>query len=216
MIKTETKILTGILIFSILLIGGAVLLLSSSSTPQTSIDSSQVYQVDYSKGQKIGSDSAKLRLVEFSDLQCPACQAYEPYVKQALSEYKDDIQLIYRHFPLSQHIHARAAANFAEYAGTAGKFWEVHDKLFETQQQWAVLKDPTDFFVGIGKEFGLDESKVKESITKSPYNDKINQDIEDGGKVNVDSTPTFLLNGRKLQMQNFGDLKQALDQEFKK
>lgn len=209
----ETKILGAILIFSAVLIIGAVFLLGKGD--QSPVQNGQVINIDYSKGQKIGSDSAKVKLVEFSDFQCPACQAAQPFVNQAI-ENKDDVQFIYRHFPLTQHAHAREAVNFAEYAATEGEFWPVHDKLFETQEEWSQLADVSDYFANLGTQFGLGGAKVKEAITKDQYATRINEDIAAAQAYRVNSTPTFFLNGRKLNLVNFAELESLVDQELKK
>lgn len=213
---TETKILGGVLVTSVALILGAALLLGNSNAGDASKKSGQSYEIDYSKGQKIGSDSAKLKLVEFSDFQCPACKAYEPYVKQVREKNKDQLQFIYRHFPLPQHLNGRPAANFAEYAASEGKFWEAHDKLFETQEKWSSLQNPTEFLVNLGKEIGLDENKTKEALEKSLYNQKISDDMNEGKKLDVNSTPTFYLNGKKLDLKSFSDLDAVVTDELKK
>lgn len=206
----ETKILGAILIFSVVLIIGAVFLLDKGD--QSPVQNGQVINIDYSKGQKIGSDSAKVKLVEFSDFQCPACQAAQPFVKQAIED-KDDVQFIYRHFPLTRHVHAREAANFAEYAALEGKFWPVHDKLFETQEEWSELTDASDYFANLGTQFGLDGAKVKEAITKDQFATRINEDLAAGRVYRVNATPTFFLNGRKLNLLNFAELESLVNQE---
>lgn len=210
--RNETKILGIILLSTLLLLGGGVFLLSKNSAPQ---ETGAQYQIDYSRGEKIGSDSAKVRLVEFSDLQCPACRAAEPAIKNVLSSNKEDVQFIYRHFPLVQHQYARAAANAVEAAGEQGKFWELHDKIFETQSEWTNLSSATDFFVNLAKELGLNENKIREAIEKNTYQNKIQEDISEGNKLGVNSTPTFYLNGRKLSLQNFDDLKKEVDKTIK-
>lgn len=209
----ETKILGAILIFSVVLIIGAVFLLDKGD--QSPVQNGQVINIDYSKGQKIGSDSARVKLVEFSDLQCPACKAVEPFVKQAVEKNKDNVQLIYRHFPLTQHVHSKEAANLAEYAALEGKFWPVHDKLFETQEEWSGLTNVLDYFVNLGTQFGLDGAKIKEAITKDQFAAKIQEDIAAGQAYGVNATPTFFLNGRKLNLINFSDLENLVDQEIK-
>ena len=212
--RSETKLLGGVLIVSVLLIIGAVLLLGKGSSPVSS--PSTVINIDYSKGQKIGSDSAKVKLAEFSDLQCPACKSAEPYVQQIRNKYQENFQFIYFHFPLMQHPHARKAANFAEYAATQNKFWEIHDKLFETQDSWSPLSDPTDYFAELGSQIGLDKDKIKEAISKSSYEQKINDGLTEGNIARVDATPTFYINGKKLKLQSFNDLDVAVAQELNK
>lgn len=213
--KAETKILGGILLFSLILVLGVVFFFSKNEQKAT-LSNTQVYIIDYSKGEKIGSDSAKVKLVEFSDLQCPACKAVEPLVKQVLEKHKDNFQFIYRHFPLIQHIHSKKAANFAEYAATEGKFWEVHDKLFTTQEEWFPLKDPIDYFADLGVQFGLDKNKIREAVSKEIFSQRINEDMEEGKRVRVDATPSFYLNGKKLILQNGSDLETAVSEELKK
>lgn len=211
--RTETKLLGGILIASLVLIIGAVLFLGKGSNPTTT--SNTTVNIDYSKGQKIGKEGAKVKLVEFSDLQCPACKAAESAVKGVIEKNKNNnFQFIYRHFPLTQHIHSKKAANFAEYAATQGKFWEIHDKLFETQEAWSTLSDPSDFFADLGSQIGLDKDKIKEAISKNTFDQKINDDLTDGNVAGVDATPTFYLNGKKLKLQNFNELDNAISQEL--
>lgn len=214
--KTEVKVLIGVLIFSLVMLFGAVFLLTKDQSAATMTDSGQVFEIDYSTGQKIGSESAKVKLVEYSDLQCPACKAYDPYVKQVIETHGDKILFVYKHFPLPMHLNARAASNFAEYGATQGKFWEVKDKLFETQEKWSGEKDPTVMFVEIGKEIGLDEAGVKAAVGGSLHNQTINGHISEGEKVMVNATPSFYLNGKLLQLQNFSDLNSAVEQELAK
>lgn len=218
--KTETKILGFILLLTILLIGGAVFLLERSSSSPKELTST-VVSIDYSKGQKIGSESAKVKLVEFSDFQCPACLAAEPVLKRLRSGYADvssSFQLIYRHFPLTRHIHARKVAYLAEAAGEQGKFWEMHDKLFDTQAQWSSMNesDANAFFLSLAKDLGLSEEKVKEQITGSNFKAKIDEDVAEGARLGVNATPTFFLNGRKLNLKSFNDLVTVVDSESKK
>lgn len=214
--KTETKVLLGFLLATITIIVGAVMLLSRNQPSVQRTDQGVIYEIDYSKGQKIGSDSAKLRLVEFSDLQCPACAAAQPVVKEVLASNKDNIQLIYRHFPLPQHLNAKKAINAAEAAGEQGKFQEMHNKLFETQNNWSQLPDPTAYFLGLAKEFGLDEQKIKEAIEKNSFEEKIKEDQQEGNKLQVNSTPTFFLNGKKLSLSSLADLKSEVEKELLK
>lgn len=216
---TETKVLGTILIATVIVLFGGIFFLSrgSSSSPQT-VENAAILPIDYTKGQKIGSDSAKVKLVEFSDLQCPACLAAEPSVQKIRSVYPDQLQFIYRHFPLSQHVHSRQAAILAEAAGEQGKFWEMHDKLFDTQTQWSEMSDSDAiaFFLGLAKQLGLDENKVKQELQQDTFKAKIDADIAEGNRLGVNATPTFFLNGHKLNLQSFDDLNTAVSQEINK
>lgn len=213
--KTETKFLAVILSLTVVLLFGGVFLLTRQQSSQ-GIKGATTLQIDYSKGQKIGSDSAKVKLVEFSDFECPACSDVAPFVVKVRSTYPEQVQLIYRHFPLAQHKFGRQAATLAEAAGQEGKFWEMHDKLFATQSQWSSLSDPTDFFLGLAKELNLDENKIKQALEEDAFKSKIDEDFAEGQRLGVNYTPTFFLNGRKLNLQTFDDLNTAVAEELKK
>lgn len=213
MLKTETKLLAGVLIFCVVLVLGAIFFLGKSEkTPD--VVATKALNIDYSKGQKIGSDSAKVKLVEFSDLQCPACKAAEPFVQQIRDKHKDNLQLIYFHFPLMQHPHAKKAANFAEYAASQNKFWQIHDKLFETQEEWSALSDPIDYFVNLGTQFELDKDRIKEAISQNLYDAKINDNQTEGNVLGVNATPTFYLNGKKLNLNSYAELDSLITKEL--
>lgn len=223
---TETKILGIILIITAVLLFGGIFLLSRSQSSSAGVKGTAVLQIDYSKGQKIGSDSAKVKLVEFSDFQCPACKTVEPAIKNVLLTYSDKIQFIYRHFPLPQHTHAIKAAIFTEAAGeqgdapsgaSQGKFWEMHDKIFETQSQWSNLSDTdaTAFFLVLAKELGLNEDNVGQALKENTFKSKIDSDVAEGQSLGVNSTPTFFVNGRKVNLQTFDDLNTAVANALK-
>lgn len=214
--KTETKILGIGLFVTLLILGVGLFLATKGQGSDATTTDGKVYNIDYSKGQKIGSDSAKVKLVEFSDFQCPACAAAEPFVQQIRNTYPNEVLLIYRHFPLSQHRNAKKATTVSEAAGEEGKFWPMHDKLFETQSQWENLPDATDFFVNLAKQLGLDEQKVKAALQNDLYKQKIDEDVSEGISLGVNSTPTFFLNGHKMDLRTFNDIRAALDQELQK
>lgn len=216
--KTETKFLGVMLFITILLLGGGIFLLSRGNSGTQNIEGTAVLQIDYTKGEKIGSDSAKVKLVEFSDFECPACLAVEPYVKKIRETYPEQVQLIYRQFPLPQHLNSREAANLSLAAAEQGKFWEMHGKLFDTQTEWSPLKDneANAFFLNLAKELNLDVNKVKQQLDSNAFNSIIEADIAEGRSLGVNSTPTFYLNGRKLNLQSFEDLNRIVESEIKK
>jgi len=106
------------------------------SNTQGSIDIT-ISEADHTKG----NPDAAVKLVEYGDYQCPACAGVNPAVNQVIENMGEDIMLVYRHFPLVNiHPNALAAAYAAEAAAIQGKFWEMHDKLYENQQEWSSLK----------------------------------------------------------------------------
>lgn len=148
-----------------------------------------------------GSDANKIILVEYGDYQCPSCQGAFPNLNKLMDEYGDNIQFIFRNFPLTAiHPNARAAAAAAEAAGLQGKFWEMHDLLYESPSDWQNL-DTTkrlDVFTNYASSLDLDIEKFKSDFAGSQVSKKINFDMALGKSVGTSATPTFFLNGEKL------------------
>ena len=126
-------------------------------------------------------------------------------MKQVTEKYKDQLKFVYRHFPLDQHTHASEAANVAEAAGVQGKFWEMHDKLFENQTNLS-----QDVYIKLAKDLNLDSEKFTKALTENSYKDKIQRDANDGVVIGVSATPTFFLNGKKLNLFAFSDLENEI------
>lgn len=147
-----------------------------------------------------GNPEAPLTLIEYGDFQCPACAAYALSTKKLAEELSEDIRFIYRHFPLvSIHKNAIPSAKAAEAAGEQGKFWEMHDILYEKQSEWEEERNPKNKFVSYALEIGLDEEKFKQDLEDKSLEEKINNDLFSGNRLKVDSTPTFFLNGERIR-----------------
>lgn len=148
-----------------------------------------------------GSDKNKVVLVEYGDYQCPACGSYFPIVKQVVDKYKDQIQFQFRNLPLTQiHPNAFAAARAAEAAGVQGKFWEMHDMLYQQQSTWSSASDPKTYFEDYASQLGLDTAKFKTDFASSAINDAINADIAAFKKTGATmQTPSFFLNGKSIK-----------------
>lgn len=165
------------------------------------------------KGWVRGKPESPVTLVEFSDFQCPACKYYEPTIQKVIKEYDGKVRLLYKHFPLKQaHKNAVTAAKAAEAAGIQGKFWEMHDKLFDAQEDWAELGNPDDKFASYAKELGLDESQFKKDYSSKETEAKITDFENEGIEAGVVGTPSFFLNGKKLEVKaTLEDFKAILD-----
>ncbi|MBU1031675.1 DsbA family protein [Patescibacteria group bacterium] len=211
--KTETRILGIILFITVVLLAGGIFFLSKQQSLQE-VKGTATVQIDYSKGQKAGPDSAKIKLVEFSDFQCSACAVAESYLKKIRSTYPDDVQIIYRHLLI--HESSKLAVSVAEAAGQQGKFWEMADRLFETQSGWSQLSDPTSFFLNLVRELNLDENKIKKALDEDEFKVKIDADMAEGQSLDVTYTPTFFLNGVKLNLHRFEDLDTLIEEELNK
>lgn len=189
----EAKILTGIVIATVALVIGAVFFLSQPEKPVV-IDPSALIKED---SLKISTDSAKLTIVEFGDFQCPACKAAHPGLKQAMSEYPGQVNFVFRHYPLPMHANAQPASKAVEAANRQGKVWEMYDKLFDAQDDWANESNPTEKFKQYAAELGMDAEKLASDMNDSAISDKIYKDIADGNASGVNSTPTLFFNNEK-------------------
>lgn len=156
-------------------------------------------------------------LVEYADFQCPFCGQYYPIVKQVTEKYKGQINFQFRHLPLIQvHQHALAAAKAAEAADKQGKFWEMYDLIFQNQSTWSAANDATDTFEQYATQLGLDMAKYKKDATSSAVNDTINADIAEFKKTKaVMSTPTFFLDGKKIEARSVDEFSKLIDEAIK-
>ena len=150
-----------------------------------------------------GNKEAKTILVEYSDFQCPACQTYYPLVKKLIEEQGNNFQFTYRHFPLPQHKNAKEAAYAAEAAGKQGKFWEMHDMIFDGQGDWAEREDAKNIFEDYARSLNLNIEQFNKDRDSGVVKDKVQNDYASGVKNKVNGTPTFFLNGKKIQPRSY-------------
>lgn len=150
-----------------------------------------------------GNADATVKLVEYSDFQCPACAAFQPVVTELMSKYGDKISFEYKNFPLPMHPYALPAAVAAEAAGQQGKFYEFHDMLFQNQEEWSKSSTPSVFFIKYAGEIGLDVEKFKSQMNSTALRDKVKNDQAEGRKLEISGTPTFFLNGEKMEFDTF-------------
>ncbi|OGK17540.1 hypothetical protein A2774_00965 [Candidatus Roizmanbacteria bacterium RIFCSPHIGHO2_01_FULL_39_12c] len=164
----------------------------------------EVSKIKSSDQIKWATDSANV-LVEYSDLQCPACQSFQQFIQKEIEssgsanrDVTNKITFVYRHFPLVQHQHAQNAAYAAEAAGKQGKFFEFIDIAFIKQKDWAESSKAIEIFESYAKELGLDLEKFRIDRDSQEVKNKVQADLLSGEQAGVNSTPTFYLNGKKL------------------
>ena len=168
---------------------------------------------------KVGS---KVTLIEYGDFQCPPCAAVYPRIKAISEQYSNQLQFVFRNFPISTiHANARASAAAAEAAGLQGKYWEMHNKIYEGQSDWSELNetDRTDYYVKLAKSLSLDITKFKSDMASTEVGAKIDYDLAIGKKADVQGTPTFYLNGKLLDSNTYASdatFKDAINAELKK
>lgn len=147
-----------------------------------------------------GSTASGVKLVEYGDFQCPACGLYYPTVEQVINTYQDRIQFQFRNLPLtSLHPNAFAAARAGEAAARQDKFFDMYNKLYQNQNDWASSKNALQFFTGYAQQIGLDVNKFTSDYKSTAVNNAINADIAAFDKTGAEkSTPTFFLDGKHI------------------
>lgn len=157
-----------------------------------------------------GLEKSDVILIEYGDFQCPACGSAYPILKQLTDEFKDKITFVFRNNPITQiHPNAKAAAAAAEAAGLQGKYWEMHDALYENQNEWsnASVDDRGTYFEKYAKNVGVsDMKKFKSDFSAKNVSDKISYDLALAKTVPVTGTPTILLNGDKIESDVWADV----------
>lgn len=157
-------------------------------------------------------------LVEYSDFQCPACKNAHDILKSIEASGSADlgitkkVSLVFRYFPLYQiHDKANLAAYAAESAGKQNKFWEMADLLFDNQQDWEKSNDPLkEYFLSYANKLNLDTDQFKKDIDSIEVKNRVAQDLRETEQMGIDSTPTFFLNGERVVVNSYDELKQVL------
>jgi protein-disulfide isomerase len=207
---SKNKVFIIVVIITVILILGGVLIFSGKSStnipigkvsaslliPQGAIETSGIVNGSYLPA----SSSATVTLVEFGDYECPACGEYNPIVKQALTDYVGKITYIFRNYPLAQHANAQISSDAVEAAGLQGKYWQMHDKVYDTQNDWINLSDPTSIFAGYAKDLGLNVDQFTKDLSSSTIKNIVQNDLNDGNTIGITETPTFYLNGQKMTL----------------
>ena len=207
--KTQMKRFLPFAIIALALIGALVVVLvllrsaqrsstSNNATPDPSIPAGA------EPPHVRGNPNAPVTLEEFADFQCPSCGAYYPELKKIEAEFGDRLRVIFRERPLvPTHEHALIAAQAAEAAGAQGRFWEMHDKLYENQKAWSEVKDVVPLFVDYAKQIGLDPDRFMRDLNGEVVAARIFQDGKRAHALGIDATPTFFVNGSEAKGESW-------------
>jgi protein-disulfide isomerase len=174
----------------------------------------------------LGPAEAPVTVVEFLDPECESCGAFAPVVKKVHKDYNGKVRLVIRYMPF--HPNSRLAATYAEAAGEQGKYWEMLELLFSRQSEWGEIHahgpqvplKPADreavpvLFQKYATELGLDLEKIRAAVAEDRYAAKIARDKKDGEGLDVQRTPTFFVNGRKLMRFSEPDLRALIEEEL--
>lgn len=197
-----------------LVLGGLVYMNKKDTVDVSTINETGVIAAtDTALGDNVyGKKDAKVVLIEYGDFQCPGCGGAFPQLKTLKETYKDKIAFVFRNFPITSiHPNALAAAAAAEAAGVQGKFWEMHDVLYENQDSWSgTAADERDaVFASYAKQLSLNLDKFKTDLTSKLVTAKISRDKSLGTKVKVQSTPTIFIGNEKLDDESTSALIQG-------
>ena len=136
---------------------------------------------------------APVTLVEYGDYQCPACGAAFPIVKAVQTHFGKELRFVFRNFPLTQiHPEAESAAETAEFAGAHGHFWDVHDALYENQEELGL-----PLYLDLAEALNLPQKALREALETRAFRAKVRSDFMGGLKSSVNGTPTFFINGKR-------------------
>lgn len=220
----DAKILTGIGVLTVVVVIVAAFTIGNKPGPeqqqqqqQKVLGESQVKLLLRKNTHLIKGQNAKVTIVEFGDFQCPACGVAHTVTKKILSDYKGRINFAFRDFPLSVHKNGYLSALAAESAGGQGKFWEMHDILYENQEKWSDKNNALDIFADYSKQLGLNVNEFKKDVKDKKYDNIIKQDIDDANQLGIQATPTFYINGKEFPgALNYDDFKKAIEGELGK
>lgn len=149
-----------------------------------------------------GGANAQITLEEFGDYQCPPCRALFHELNKIESEYGERLRLVFRHYPIAElHKNAMAASRAAEAAGAQNKYWEMHDRLYERQADWAESNDARTIFINYATDLKLDTERFRRDMDGQQFDVRIRADRERAAALGVTGTPTLFVNGRQLKTE---------------
>jgi len=191
------------------IVGLALLLVVSFIISQTSkkpIDPSIIAAVEVVEPSAHikGNPEAVLTLVEYSDFQCPACKAAGPEIIKLVEQFDGLFKLEFRHFPLrSIHPNAQLAAQASEAAGMQGKFWEMHDQLFENQELWSKSFNPKRYFSDYAETIGINVDRFEFDLESDNVKQIVNAQFDEATALGLPGTPAFTFNGEQVDVNTF-------------
>ncbi len=148
--------------------------------------------IDIAEAPMKGNASARISLVEFVDYECPHCKRVQPVLRQAVDEFRNDVRVYFKHYPLGSHSNARLAAEAAVAAQKQGKFWEYSDQIWANAESLTPAK-----LEQIAKDVGLDVARWRKDLESDAVRNRVQKDRNDGSGLGIQSTPTIYLNGRE-------------------
>lgn len=192
-------------------LGPQHLLLQKSALKQAVVAMLEIsQQIDISNSPILGDETAPVTIAIYDDFECPYCAKSVPLLKQVIAKYQGRVKMAFKNFPLSSHRNARNAALTALAANQQGKFWEVHDLLFENYNSLNPKK-----IDDLAAQTGLDMEQLKKDRADPRLNALITGDINEGTAIGVRGTPTVFINGRLLQERSMAGFSRLIEEELR-
>jgi protein-disulfide isomerase len=161
-----------------------------------------------------GPSDASLTVIEYSDFECPFCAEYATIMAQLRREYGDRVQFVFRFFPLDSHKYGMVSAQAAYAASLQGKFWEMHDLLFERQEEWASSADPSPLFDSYAEGLGLDVERFRSDMAAPATTSFIEAQRSEGTDAGVDHTPWFVIGDSAVLPRSVEDFQRLIEAEL--
>lgn len=198
--QSNKGLIFGIIAITVLVFAGMVWLVMQAPSNGNSVTPGKDERVSFADGTspRIGLPNAKVVVHLYSDFQCPACKLAEPGVTHAIQTFRNQVLFVWKDFPLSQiHKNATVAAAAARCAQDQNKFWEFHDRLYETQEAWSGKADPKDDFIASATALSLDVGRFTDCLSNGGKNGVVANDYAEGLSNGVDRTPTVFINKQR-------------------
>ena len=189
-----------VIVLAIVLAAGAAVYLSRGSSDETAKSGPPTLTPQAGGGRIQGPANAPVTLVEYADYQCPMCKVYSPIITELLRRYPDKVRFEFHYYPLVQiHRYAMDAAKAAEAAGDQGKYWEMHDLLFDEQERWASSQNAETQFLTYASRLGLNTNQFMQSMRSPDVENRILQDVARATAAKLEGTPSIFVNGQEIK-----------------
>jgi len=202
-------------IFILIVLGGILLVYQLFYVKNNPSQNLNLINQDYSDDWSLGNKDAKLVLVYYSDFECPACAYYHQFLDKLLIDFKDQILIIFRHFPLPNHLKSKDLAYAAEAAGKQNKFWEMADLIFKNQSKLVQSRNLEKDIIDLAVLLNLDIDKFKTDLVSKEVKNKVEENYLEALKMNLRGTPSFFLNGKRIYPpSNYIEFKEFLQKQI--
>lgn len=212
--KTPMKV-TLIAIAAVVVIVIGAIIYAVSARPQASADDNAADALPGARSNSHVLDSAGPNaptLVEFLDFECEACGAFYPYIEEIREQYDGQINYVFRYYPIPSHYNSMNAALAVEAAAQQDRVEDMYHRMFETQAEWGEQQvSEADLFRGFAEDLGLDMAAYDQAVADPATRERVEEDVAEGQQMGVQGTPTFFLDGERLELNQLTDLTDALD-----